>query len=335
MATAIATPNIAFVKYWGNRDEKLILPAGGSISMTLDRQFTTTTTVYFPGSLGADEIKLNGKGVEAGEARRIVEHLDAMRKAAGSKLRARVESVNSFPTSAGLASSASGFAALTLACAKALGLHRNMSELSALARLGSGSACRSLFGGFVEWEMGKRKDGEDSVARQIAPPSHWPELRDVVAIVSGEKKHISSREAMRRTVETSRLFKERMGTHGRRLDAVREALLEKDAGALFEEIMTESGSMHAVMRDSRPPIIYMNEVSARIVDAVKEFNAAGEGRARCGYTFDAGPNAHVITTQRYENEVREMLLDVKGVKQVMVSGVGEGPEMSEEHLFKI
>ncbi|MDO8339680.1 MAG: diphosphomevalonate decarboxylase [Candidatus Burarchaeum sp.] len=334
IATAIATPNIAFVKYWGNRDERLILPAGGSISMTLDRTFTTTTTVWFSDSLSADEIWLNGKKVGPQEAKRIVEHLDLMRRAGQCRLRAKVVSRNNFPTAAGLASSASGFAALTLACAKALGVRRSMTELSALARRGSGSACRSLFGGFVEWVRGERKDGSDSIAQQIAPASHWPGLVDIVAIASEGRKHISSRDAMRRTVETSRLFKQRMQMHPGMLKQVRNAIMQKNAELLFDSIMRESNSMHAVMKDSRPPIIYMSEVSRRIVDAVRAFNADAGGM-KCGYTFDAGPNAHVITTRKNEAAVRRMLARVKGVKRVVSAGVGKGPAYAAKHLFKI
>jgi len=333
IATAIATPNIAFVKYWGNRDERLILPAGGSISMTLDRTFTTKTTACFSPAMRRDELVLNGREVSPLDAPRIVAHVNAMRRAARSKLHCRIESTSNFPTSAGIASSASGFCALTLACAKALGMRKSMGELSALARLGSGSATRSFFGGFVEWMEGRRKDGKDSFARQVAPASHWPELRDVVAVVSEERKPISSRDAMRITVRTSRLFKERMKNHPKRLDAVRKAILNRDAQTLFTEIMLDSDSMHACMADSRPPIVYMNGTSHRIAEAVEEFNAAGGMRA--GYTFDAGPNAHVITAARNAGAVKKALEDIEGVHKVMVSGVGPAPEYSQKHLFKI
>ncbi len=332
IATAIATPNIAFVKYWGNRDERLILPAGGSISMTLDRTFTTKTTAYFSEKLKKDELVLNGKKVSRLDAPRIVAHVNAMRHTAHSKLHGRIESTNNFPTSAGIASSASGFCALTLACAKALGIRKKMGELSALARLGSGSATRSFFGGFVEWMEGKRKDGKDSFARQVAPASHWPELRDVVALVSEERKPISSRDAMRITVKTSKLFRERMESQPVMLSRMRAAILKKDAQALFIGIMAESDSMHACMADSRPPIVYMNRTSRKIVEAVDALNG---GRLICGYTFDAGPNAHVITTKGHVKEISRMLSGIRGVRKVMVSGVGEGPEFSEKHLFKI
>ena len=333
IATAIATPNIAFVKYWGDRDERLILPAGGSISMTLDRTFTTKTTAYFSPSLKRDELMLNGRGGSPLDAPRITAHVNVMRKAARSKLFARIESMNNFPTSAGIASSASGFCALTLACARALGIRKSMRELSALARLGSGSAARSFFGGFAEWLKGSRADGKDSFARQVAPASHWPELRDLVAVVSEGRKPISSRDAMRITVRTSKLFKERMKTHTATLKSVRSAIMKKDSTSLFSSIMVESDSMHACMADSRPPIVYLTPQSHRIAEAVEEFNA--KGGVRAGYTFDAGPNAHVITTQRHARKLSGILSDIAGVQKVMVSGVGKGPEFSQKHLFKI
>jgi len=332
IATAIATPNIAFVKYWGNRNERLILPAGGSVSMTLDRTFTTKTTAYFSDGLKKDELVLNGEEVSPLDAPRIVAHVNLMRHAARSKLHCCIESMNNFPTSAGIASSASGFCALTLACAKALGMRKNMQELSALARLGSGSATRSFFGGFAEWLKGSRADGRDSFARQVAPAAHWKELRDVVAVVSEERKPISSRDAMLITVKTSRLFKERMKNHPARLNEVRTAILEKDAEALFAEIMEESDSMHACMADSRPPIIYMSSTSHAIALEVNGLNSNG---IIAGYTFDAGPNAHVITTARNESAVKRALAGIEGVHKVMVSGVGSGPEYSQKHLFKI
>jgi diphosphomevalonate decarboxylase len=332
IATAIATPNIAFVKYWGNRNERLILPAGGSLSMTLDRTFTTKTTAYFSEKLKKDELVLNGKKVSPLDAPRIAAHVDVMRHAGRSKMHCRIESMNNFPTSAGIASSASGFAALTLACAKALGIRKNMQELSALARLGSGSATRSFFGGFVEWMKGERKDGKDSFARQVAPAAHWKELRDVVAVVSEERKHLSSRDAMRITIKTSRLFKERMESQPVMLSRMREAILEKDAQALFAGIMAESDSMHACMADSRPPIVYMNGTSRKIVQAVDALN---DGGLICGYTFDAGPNAHVITTAGKVGAVKKALAEVEGVRKMMVSGVGSGPEYSQKHLFRI
>ena len=183
-ATALAHPNIALIKYWGNRDEALRLPASGSLSMNL-AELETVTTVTFSPELSEDVVYLGGEPQADPTRQRVSAHLDLVRRPAGLKLRARVDSRNNFPMGAGLASSASGFAALTLAGAAAAGLSLSEPALSALARRGSGSACRSIPGGFVEWQAGT--DADDSFAFSIAPPQHWA-LVDLIAIVSQAPK---------------------------------------------------------------------------------------------------------------------------------------------------
>ena len=317
-----ATPNIAPVKYWGKRDEGLVLPAEGSISMTLDDKLRTRTSVEFSHGLREDEVSIDGEEVADEQRDRVVRHLDMMRKAAHGKLKARVVSGNSFPAASGLASSASGFAALTLACARALGMKEGLRKLSIIARMGSGSACRSVFGGFVEWKRGERSDGKDSYAVQLKRASHWPDIVDVIGIVQKGRKKVSSREGMRRTVLTSGLFKERLKMLPARLERVRLAIEGRDLDALLLETMADSDNMHACMRDAKPPLVYMNDVSGRIVDAIRQFN---EGEVRAGYSFDAGPNAHVITTRKRAGEISGVLGEVDGVEEVILSGIGEGP----------
>src|SRR3989339_1401000 len=187
-ATAIAPSNIAFTKYWGRKDETLRLPENGSICMCLSN-LLTTTTVEFSQGYQQDEVTINGGGLEAGEAKRIIKHLDRIRKPAGIDRKAKVVSNNNFPTGTGLSSSASGFAALTLAASKAAGLDLSEKDLSILARQGSGSACRSIPGGFVEWLDGDTS--ETSYAVQIFPPNHW-DIIDIVAVVSENKKEVST-----------------------------------------------------------------------------------------------------------------------------------------------
>lgn len=327
-ATAVATPNIALVKYWGKRDEKLILPCEGSISITLDEALKSTTTVEFSGKFAKDEVSIDGAKVEGEQRGRVVGHLNLMRRDAGAKfakMRAKVVSKNNFPAAAGMASSASGFAALTLACAKALGMGKSAEELSIYARQGSGSACRSLMGGFVEWKRGGRSDGKDSYAVQVAPASHWPDIVDVIAIVQKERKKVSSRAGMRQTVETSALFKERLKMLPARLERARKAIWDKDFEALMAETMADSDNMHACMADTKPAIVYMNEVSHAVARAVRMFNADA-GRTVAGYTFDAGPNAHLITTRKDLPAVRKMLAKMAGVREIIVSGIGKGPK---------
>ena len=178
-AAASAGSNIAFIKYWGNYDEQLRIPMNGSISMTLDAA-TTTTSVEFDSSLTTDHFTLNGRRANPRATARVASHLDHFRTMAHTDYKARVDSTNSFPNGAGIASSASGFAALTVAASSALGLDLDRFELGRIARLGSGSACRSIDGGFVEWHRGDSH--EDSFAAPIAPVDHW-DLVDIIAIV--------------------------------------------------------------------------------------------------------------------------------------------------------
>jgi diphosphomevalonate decarboxylase len=237
-----------------------------------------------------------------------------------------VVSENNFPAAAGLASSASGFAALTLACAKALGMNKTPEELSIYARIGSGSACRSVMGGFVEWKKGVQTDGKDSYAVQLRPANRWRDMVDVIGITRRERKKVSSRDGMRQTVLTSELFKERLRMLPGRLTIVRKAIANRDLATLLKETMADSDNMHACMADTKPPIIYMNDISHYIADAVRQLNVEASNTI-AGYTFDAGPNAHVITQQKYVPLVRRMLSRIHGVQEIIVAGIGEGPHV--------
>ncbi|MBI4399943.1 diphosphomevalonate decarboxylase, partial [Candidatus Micrarchaeota archaeon] len=229
IATVETTPNIALVKYWGKRDEKLMLPMNSSISVTLSDEVKTRTTVMFSDKFRKDEVYLDEKQVAGKELGNVVRILDIVRKKARVRLRAKVVSMNYFPTAAGLASSASGFAALACASTKALKLRLSRRELSILARLGSGSASRSVEGGFVEWLKGKRNDGQDSYGRRLAGQKHWPELRNVIAIVNREKKKVASRAGMKTTVETSSLYGCRLGGIEKTLATVRKSVKKRDS----------------------------------------------------------------------------------------------------------
>ncbi|RIK34303.1 MAG: diphosphomevalonate decarboxylase, partial [Chloroflexi bacterium] len=189
-ATCRAGSNIAFIKYWGVADASINLPLNNSISMTLADAYTTTTVEWVDDSRWTtDEITLDDVRLDEQAAQRLVRHLDRLRALAGINYRARVASRNNFPTASGIASSASGFAALTVAGCAALGLKLDATRLSALARLGSGSASRSLFGGFVEWERGD--DDATSIAKLLFPPGHWA-LYDLVVVASHAAKSVSS-----------------------------------------------------------------------------------------------------------------------------------------------
>ncbi len=330
-----ATPNIALIKYWGKRDESLILPTGSSLSITLDENLTTRTTVSFSEAYTEDELWINGHKVDLteSESKERLKQLDVIRKKAGVKTHAKIASINCFPTSAGFASSAAGLAALACAASKAAGLKLNSSELSILARMGSGSASRSVYGGFVKWQAGEKQDGSDSIAIQVASSEHWPEIRDIMAVVDAGKKKVSSRSGMKQTILTSKLYQERLRHWESNCKEMERAVLAKDFQKLAELTIRDSNNMHATMLDTYPPIFYMNDHSRDVVYALNELNEK-EGKLICGYTFDAGPNCHVITTSQYEKKVREALQKIKGVKDILVSGVGSGPkQLDKGHLI--
>src|SRR5215207_10979903 len=222
-ATAQAAPNIAFIKYWGNRDNVLRIPMNGSISMNLDGLYTRTTLSFQP-SLPYDELIINGHEVMGTGLHRIAYILDIIRGMANIHERAEVMSENNFPSGAGLASSASAFAALALAGSKAAGLNLSEQELSCLARRGSGSASRSIPSGFVEWQAGQNE--EDSYAFSIARPDHW-NLVDCVAIVSASHKKTGSTEG-HSIAPTSPLQTARVADAPRRLELCRSAILNCD-----------------------------------------------------------------------------------------------------------
>ncbi|MCX8197322.1 MAG: diphosphomevalonate decarboxylase [Candidatus Micrarchaeota archaeon] len=320
-----ATPNIAVIKYWGKRDDRLNLPTNSSISVTMDDSLKTVTTVRFGKDLLEDRLILNGKEANPEELGRAVRVLDAVRKAAKIKYKAEVISENNFPTAAGIASSASGFAALACAAADAAGLDATTKQLSIFARLGSGSAARSVIGGFVEWKAGKKKDGSDSYAVQIAPASHWPSLRNIVAIVNPEKKEIGSAKAMQITAKTSPLYPARLKMLPKAAEMMKDAIRRKDLEKFLELTMRESSNLHAVMLDSFPPIIYLNDISRRIMRQVHEFNLQ-KGKICAGYTFDAGPNAHIYTEEKYQKEIEAIISEIPGVLKTIVCRPGDGPK---------
>ncbi len=339
--TTQGTPNIALIKYWGKRDTKLILPMNSSISLTLDSnskkvfgksfELYTRTSVVFSKKIDADMFYMNGEmqdltNKDTEERFRVV---DVLREMAGITDRVMVVSKNAFPTASGLASSASGIAALIYAASEALDLKLSQKEMSIVARQGSGSACRSMFGGIVKWNKGIRSDGKDSYAEQLYPENYWPELTDVIAIASSVKKKIPSRAGMSQTVSTSSLYKERIGKVDSRIKALEKAIKEKDFHTFAEIIMTDSNNMHATMLDTYPPIIYMNDVSREVIYAVHELNERS-GENICGYTFDAGANPQIITTKGNVNKVIDVLKKINGLESVFYTGVGGGPKILDE-----
>ncbi|GAB4494317.1 MAG: diphosphomevalonate decarboxylase [Anaerolineales bacterium] len=314
-ATAQSSPNIAFIKYWGNRHSALRLPVNGSISMNLDGLFTKTTVSF--GEKERDSLSINGNPVTGKGLERVSGILDIVRQAAGITLRAEVVSENNFPTGAGIASSAAAFAALALAATKAAGLDWPESAISRLARLGSGSASRSIPSGFVEWKMGS--GDEDSYAVSIAPPEHWA-LADCVAIVSAGHKATGSTEG-HALAPTSPLQAARVADAPRRLEICRRAILERDFGTLAHIIELDSDMMHAVMMTSQPALFYWKPATLAVMESVRAWRADG---LQAAYTVDAGPNVHVLCPQSEIEMVQSLLLQIPGVNNVLSATVG-GP----------
>lgn len=315
-ATARANANIAFIKYWGNRDETLRLPANPSISMNLDGLYTETQ-VMWDDSLPTDSLVLNGTSETGRALERVVTHLNAMRDRLGISGHAQVKSQNNFPMGAGIASSAASFAALTVAAARAAGLTLPERTLSALARLGSGSASRSIPTGFVEWYAADEHEG--SFAVSVAGPEHW-DLVDVIAVVSGEHKTVGSTQG-HQTAWTSDLQVARVDGAAARLERCRQAILEYDFGAFAQVVELDSNLMHAVMMTSQPPLFYWLPASLTIMRLVSEWRA--EGIEVC-YTLDAGPNVHCICTRSSADEVRKRLAALSDVHDLRVAGAGDG-----------
>ncbi|KAH9908195.1 diphosphomevalonate decarboxylase [Xylariomycetidae sp. FL2044] len=373
-ASTTAPVNIAVVKYWGKRDPKLNLPTNSSLSVTLSQADlrTLTTATCSSDYKGDDSLTLNGapSDITGARTQACLRELRARRADLEAKdsslpklsaMPLRLVSENNFPTAAGLASSAAGFAALVRAIADLYELPSSPTDLSLIARQGSGSACRSLFGGYVAWRMGEQADGLDSKAVEVAPASHWPNMRALILVVSAAKKGVSSTSGMQQTVATSDLFQGRIATIvPAHMDKMEAAIAARDFEKFAEVTMKDSNSFHSCCSDTYPPIYYMNDVSRAAVRAVEAINAAA-GKTIAAYTFDAGPNAVIYyleensaqvvgtfygilqDTGGWKEEAKSHSSSVQlddavstlikgGVSRIIMTGVGEGPTKTEQHL---
>ncbi len=365
-------------RYWGKRDAALNLPTNSSLSVTLsqDDLRTHTTAACSASYTSPDTLTLNGapQDVSGARTQACLRELRALRAALEqqdpslpplSTYPLRIVSENNFPTAAGLASSAAGFAALVRAIADLYSLPTSPTDLSRIARQGSGSACRSLFGGFVAWEMGEQADGTDSVATQVAAATHWPAMRALILVVSAAKKGVSSTAGMQATVRTSALFPLRASeVVPRRMREMERAVRERDFEAFGRITMRDSNSFHATCLDTDPPIFYMNDVSRAAVRLVEEINERA-GRVIAAYTFDAGPNAVIYYLEESQADVagafKALLADKdgwqtqrgqgvaaqkvewrdekaaqqlsQGVSRIILTGIGEGPRKIEKSLI--
>ncbi len=324
--TAIAHSNIALVKYWGKRDDRLNLPAVGSISITL-RDLFTQTSVRFDESLKKDKFLLNGYSANEVDTARISNFLDELRRSSNKTTFAFIESKNNFPTGAGLASSASAFAALALAASRALHLNYTPRELSILARKGSGSAARSIWGGFVEMVRGEKEDGSDSFAVQIADENYWP-LDVIIAITTEKKKAISSTAGMKLSEETSPYYNAWIHSSESDVAAMREAIDNRDFDHLCEIAEHSCLKMHGLMLATRPALIYWNSATIEVIHAVVDLRKNG---IPVFFTIDAGPQVKAICEPDYSEQVKSTLENVRGVRRVIHTTLGPGAQIIEEN----
>jgi diphosphomevalonate decarboxylase len=290
-----------------------------SISMNLSEVYTTTS-VEFSKNLKSDTLKIDGKFPEDKEKERVVKHLNLIRSLAKTDLKARVESRNNFPKGTGLASSASGFAALTLAASGAAGLNLSEKELSIIARLGSGSACRSLPDGFAEWKAGD--SSETSYAYSLYPPNYW-DICDVIAIVGEASKKVSSTEG-HVLAESSPFFRARISGMPKKVNEIKKALKEKDFTRFGEILEEEAVNMHAVMMTSKPALYYwLPETLITIISIIKWRDEGLESY----FTIDAGPNVHVICQAKYAPRIKRRLVKLNGVKRVVINKPSTGARL--------
>lgn len=323
--TAIAPANIAFIKYWGKSDEVLRLPLNDSISMNLSGA-NTTTTVEFSESLTKDEVTLVDGNFSDKEIERVIKALDLIRQKVGITHCARVTTKNSFPKGAGAAASASGFAALTVAACSAAGMTLSEKELTVFARLGSGSACRSIPDGFVVWKKGS--SNETSYAYSLYPSTYW-DLRDILVIVDKRMKKVSTTDGMEKIVTSPYLIK-RLEAISKRLKEIKTAFAEKDFVRLGEVMEEDCLDMHHVMQTQVPPLMYWNDTTIHIMHAVVEWRKGG---LPVYFTIDAGPNVHLICEGKNEQKVLDMINGVSGVEEIILNKPSQGARIISEHLF--
>ncbi|UJF16446.1 diphosphomevalonate decarboxylase [Jeotgalibaca sp. MA1X17-3] len=315
-AAVRAHTNIALIKYWGKRDEHLFLPVNSSLSLTLDKLFTDTLVCFDP-SLTEDLFYLNGTKQNQMETQKISRFINLFRDQTDVKDFVRVESINHVPTAAGLASSASAFAALAGAANIASGLQLEPQALSTYARRGSGSSTRSLFGGFVEWNKGTNSD--DSMAIQI-DDANWDIGMVIVAVNTSEKK-VSSREGMKRTVETSPFYSVWEETAEADLVEIKQAISNQDFQTLGEITERNGMKMHGTMLGATPPLSYWEPASIQAIQIVKHLREQG---VLCYVTMDAGPNVKVLCRLSEADKIKEALLEKFSDDQLLITGPGKG-----------
>src|SRR3989338_14971 len=322
-ATAIAPSNIAFIKYWGKKNERLRIPLNGSISMNLSN-LTTKTQVEFVSCLTNDQIIIDGTSPNDVSAKRIIDHLDRIRKMAGVRRRAKVISKNNFPASTGLLSSASGFAALTLAATAACGLQLSEKELSILARKGSGSACRSIPDGFVEWIAGN--SDETSYAKSIFPVNWW-DIVDIVCILSCKPKEIPT-SIGQRYVSTSPFMITRLKKINNKIKLVKKYIANRDFTRFGEIVEHEALELHAIMMTSYPSLIYLYPESINLINSIYRLREEG---LECYFTINTGHNLHIICLRKDIEKVTTKSHDLV-LKDLIINESSIGVRLNQNYL---
>src|SRR6185295_7703222 len=296
-ATARAHPNLALVKYWGKRDEGLVLPHQSSLSLTL-APLAVTAVVEL--GTGEDEVSINGARAVGAERERVLSLIRRVQAGRPELKGAKVESSGDFPVAAGLASSAAAFAALAVAARAAAGDPADPRAASILARMGSGSASRSVQGGFCAWHRGDRPDGTDSYAEQLFPPGHWPEVRMVAVVVAREEKDVKSRDGMRHTVATSPFYQAWVEDAEQEVARAVDAIRRRDLEGLGSIAERNAWRMHATALAADPPLCYLKPKTLEVIQAVGRLRAQG---VPAWFTLDAGPNPVVLTDEKSEPTV--------------------------------
>ncbi len=320
LVTVRAHANIAMIKYWGKRNEQLFLPTKDSISVTLNNLETHTSVSFSSDS--HDCITFNNDCSKTHAQKSIREFLDKIRKIFGLSRYFTIKTHNLFPTSSGLASSASGFAALAIGINKLCDLKLSKKDVSILARQGSGSAARSIHGGFVRWHKGVCLDGSDSYAEQLFNENYWPEFRVLVIVVSKKEKKVSSRDAMQATVRTSACYKQWLEESALRTQNFIAMLKQKDLYGLGELIEEEWLGMYNAIRSSYPAINYWSEVSGKIIQAVKDLRGQN---ISCFFTTDAGPHVKLFCLEKDVQKIKNYIMRINGIMQIITCSVAGDP----------
>lgn len=325
--TTKAPANIAFIKYWAKADSASRIPKNNSISMNLSDMYSICT-VEFDVSFKKNEIHFLGEEtIKPQELARISDALDKIRDIAGSVLFAKVVTKNNFPKATGIASSASGFAALTLATTKALNLNLSEKELSLLARTFSGTACRSVPDGIVEWQKGTNEN--DSYALSLHPPEYW-DIVDVVAVVTSKMKKVSSTDG-HALAPTSPFYESRLAKMDLKIEDIKKYMQEKDFTSFGRLIEDEALNMHAICITSTPPLLYWQPKTIEIMKNIINWRESGEIESY--FTIDAGSTVHVICQGQDAAKAVEKLKNIDGIEKIVINRPARGAQLIDQHLF--